>query len=100
MMEDLVVLGILFDYYGGLLYDKQKEYFKSYYFDDLSLQEISDNMNVSRNAVSKELKLIKNKLYFYEDKLHMYKKDEKLKQVINKIDDENIKKEIENIIKN
>ena len=57
-------------------------------------------MNVSRNAVSKELKLIKNKLYFYEDKLHMYKKDEKLKQVINKIDDENIKKEIENIIKN
>ena len=57
-------------------------------------------MNVSRNAVSKELKLIKNKLYFYEDKLHMYKKDEKLKQVINKIDDENIKKEIEDIIKN
>lgn len=100
MMEDLVVLGILFDYYGELLKDKQKEYFKSYYFDDLSLQEISDNMSVSRNAVSKELKLIKNKLYFYEDKLHMYKKDEKLKQVINKIDDENIKKEIENIIKN
>lgn len=100
MMEDLVVLGILFDYYGELLNDKQKEYFKSYYFDDLSLQEISDNMSVSRNAVSKELKLIKIKLYFYEDKLHMYKKDEKLKQVINKIDDENIKKEIENIIKN
>ena len=61
MMEDLVVLGILFDYYGELLNDKQKEYFKSYYFDNLSLQEISDNMNVSRNAVSKELKLIEGR---------------------------------------
>ena len=33
----------LYDYYGELLTDKQKEYFEDYYFDNLTLAEISEN---------------------------------------------------------
>ena len=57
-MEKEIYLTILFDYYGELLTEKQQTYFKNYYFDNLSLAEISENLNVSRNAIHKELKYI------------------------------------------
>ncbi len=37
----------LYDTYGCLLTDKQKNYFEAYYFDDLSISEISTNHEVS-----------------------------------------------------
>ena len=45
----------LFDYYGELFTDKQKEYFKDYYENNLTLQEIAENSSVSRNAVHKNI---------------------------------------------
>ena len=51
----------LFDYYGCLLTQKQQEYFINYYFEDLSLSEIANMFNVSRNAVHDQL----NKIYNY-----------------------------------
>ena len=89
---------ILFDYYEELLTDSQKNYFIDYYFNNLSLAEIAENENVSRNAVSKDLKLTKEKLVNYEDKLKLYEKDKKIRKVISKITDESIKEEIENIL--
>ena len=65
--QDKLIL--LFDYYGDLLSDSQRNYFESYYFDNLSLSEIGENYNVSRNAVSKDLKLATEKLNNFEDKL-------------------------------
>ena len=62
----------LFDYYGELFTDKQKEYFTDYYFNNLTLQEIADNNNVSRNAVHKNIKDILVKLDYYEEKLKLY----------------------------
>ena len=44
---------ILYDYYGELFNDKQKRYFEDYYFNNLSLGEISDNIGISRNAIHK-----------------------------------------------
>lgn len=70
-MEDLVYYSSLFDYYGKLLTDTQKKYFEDYYFNNLSLQEIADNYNVSKNAISKTLKEIKEKLDYYEDSLKL-----------------------------
>ena len=55
----------LFDYYGELFTDKQKEYFIDYYFNNLTLQEIADNNSVSRNAVHKNIKDILQKLDYY-----------------------------------
>ncbi len=94
--QDLLI--ILFDYYEELLTDSQKKYFIDYYFNNLSLAEISENENVSRNAVSKDLKLTKEKLISYEEKLKLYDKDKKIRKVIDKITDENIVNELENIL--
>ncbi|MDE5547316.1 MAG: DNA-binding protein, partial [Anaeroplasmataceae bacterium] len=48
----------LYDTYGVLLTDKQKNYFERYYFDDLSITEIASNFEVSRNAVFDQLKRV------------------------------------------
>ena len=66
-MEDREYLIILYDYYGELLSDIQKEYFELYYFDNLSLSEISENDGKSRNAIHKCIKSCSSKLYEYED---------------------------------
>ena len=76
----------LFDYYGELLTDKQKTYFKDYYFNNLTLQEIADNNKVSKNAVHKNIKEILSKLDFYEEKLKLYSNKKKIENLIKNID--------------
>lgn len=78
----------LFDYYGVLLTEKQQEYFKDYYFDNLTLSEISENYNISRNAIHKSLKEIEEKLLYYEEKLKLYEKNIKIKKIIANLDDD------------
>ncbi len=90
-MEDREYLIILYDYYGELFNDLQRKYFEDYYFDNLSLAEISENDGKSRNAIHKCIKSVCNKLYEYEDKLKLYTKANKLKEIITLIDNENIK---------
>ena len=87
----------LFDYYGELFTDKQKEYFTDYYFNNLTLQEIADNNNVSRNAVHKNIKEILVKLDYYEEKLNLYSNKQKIEKLLENIDDD-IKEKIEELI--
>ena len=87
----------LFDYYGELFTDKQKECFIDYYFNNLTLQEIADNNNVSRNAVHKNIKDILQKLDYYEEKLKLYSNSKKIQKLIKNID-VNIKEQIEELI--
>ena len=94
---DKIYYNNLYDYYGSLLTDKQKEYYEDYYFNDLSLSEIAENNNVSRNAVHNQLKSAIEKLDFYENNLKLYEKSLKLGKIISKIDD-NLRKEIEKLI--
>jgi len=93
----MVELTILYDYYGLLLTDKQQLYFEDYYFNNLSLQEIADNNQISKNAVHKALKEIVSKLEYYEDKLKLYEKSKKINKLIENID-EKIKEEIKELI--
>lgn len=81
-MDELIYYNELFDYYGELLTEKQKEYFKYYYFDNLSLSEIAEENNISRNAVSKTLKEVKEKLDNYESILNLYSNKNKIKEMI------------------
>jgi len=97
-MEKIDELIILFDYYEKLLTESQRNYFIEYYFNNLSLSEISENFNVSRNAVSKDLKLTVEKLNGYEEKLKLYSKDKKLRRLVNDIKDEELKEKINKIL--
>ena len=87
-MENEVLLCILYDYYGELLTDKQKKYFKDYYFENLSLSEMSENYNISRNAIHKNIKETEDKLLYYEEILKLYEKNKKIKKIITKLDDD------------
>ena len=98
-MDNRDYLIILYDYYGELLNDRQREYFELYYFDNLSLGEISENLNVSRNAVHKTIKLVEDKLLFYEDKLKIYYKSNKIMKIANDINNKDIKNSIVNILR-
>ena len=86
----------LYDVYGLLLTDKQRTYFESYYFDDLSITEIASNLEVSRNAVFDQLKRVSQILIEYEDKLKLVEKISKIEKL--KIE-ESLKEEILNILK-
>ena len=97
-MEDREYLIILYDYYGELLNDKQRKYFEEYYFDNLSLSEISENDGKSRNAVHKCIKSSSMKLYEYEDKLKLYEKRCKLESILDKVDDNVLKEELKELI--
>ena len=94
---DRIYLIDLYDIYSDLLNDKQREYFELYYFDNLSLGEISDNIGISRNAIYKQIKTVEKKIIFFEDKLKLYAKNLKLKDIIDKEKDKNIKIELENL---
>lgn len=87
-MENREYICILFDYYGDLLPDKQNEYFQDYYFDNLTLAEISENNDVSRNAIHKAIKEAEEKLEFYEEKLKLFEKSKQIKKIITNLDDD------------
>ena len=83
-----IELTILYDYYGELLTSKQQEYFEDYYFNNLSLQEIGENYNISRNAVYNSLKEIEKKLNHYENVLKLYEKSKIIEELIIDLDDD------------
>lgn len=89
-MEEYNYLVILYDFYSELLNDNQRKYFEDYYFNNLSLGEISENTGISRNAIHKNIKNVTEKLYFYEDKLRLYQKKCKLEEIIKDVNDKEI----------
>lgn len=97
-MEDFVYYGELFDLYRDLLTDKQKKYFEDYYFENLSLGEMAENYNVSRNAIFKQVHHTVEKLQEYEEILHLYDKRQKLEKALHNNQIEEIKKIIEEIL--
>ena len=90
-------LTIVYDYYGELLTEKQQLYFEDYYFNNLSLQEIAINYNVSRNAVYNSLKEIEKKLLHYESVLKLYKKSKEIGELIKNLPSD-LKNKIDKLI--
>ena len=84
--------------YKDLLTKKQQDYFKYYYFEDLSLSEISENMLVSKAFVGKTLKQIENKLNDLESTLKINTLYNKIKEISKNTTDKETKKELENLI--
>ena len=89
----------LYDIYKDLLTEKQREYFEYYFFEDLSLSEISEITGVSKSFVGKTLNKIDYKLKEYETALSIYDLYKSLEKITKNTKDESTKKEIEDIIK-
>ena len=98
-MDNYIYYVTLFDYYGSLLTEKQRQYFEDYYFENSSLSEISENLGISRNAVNKQIHKTIEKLEYYEEKLELYQKSEKIKKLLEQSQIEpKIKEKIEKMI--
>ena len=75
----------LFDIYGNLLTDKQRESFGLYFNEDLSITEIAEENGVSRAAVHDALKTAEKALMEYEKRLGLLAKKERLEEAIQSI---------------
>ena len=96
-MNKKIYLNNLYDYYSSLSTEKQRKYYESYYFQDLSLAEIAENHQVSRNAIHNQIKIVEEKLEFYEKTLKLYQKAIEIKKLIQNMDNQT-KKKIEELL--
>lgn len=96
-MKNRIYLIDLYDLYGNLLTEKQQQYFEDYYFSNLTLAEISENLNISRNAVHKQIKESEEKLEYYENTLQIYERNKQIKEVMKPLDQE-FRLKIENLL--
>ena len=93
-MEEKVRISILLEIYGNLLTEKQYEFMDYYYNQDLSLSEIGDNNEITRQAVRTILLKSKKKLEEYKSKIKFMKKEKKIKKYIEELEETNVDKKI------
>ena len=106
-MEKNVEISILCDLYGKLLTEKQFEFINDYYNNDLSLSEIAENSEITRQAVRDIIKKGEKKLFEYEEKLlfmkrtlNQEKKIEKVLVELTKIQNDYSDKQIASVLEN
>ncbi|MEW8972798.1 MAG: YlxM family DNA-binding protein [Tissierellaceae bacterium] len=85
MVEKLVQIGILFDFYGKLLSKRQYSIVELFYLQDLSLSEIGEELNITRQGVYDTLKRAEENLYRYEDTLGLAAKFNENHKIIKNI---------------
>lgn len=94
-LEKSMHVNLLIDYYGNLLTSHQLEILSLYYQMDLSLSEISQQLQISRNGVYDALKKGTKILEKYEDKLKLIKKDHELEVFFDDLKLNRSKKDLE-----
>ena len=72
-IEQIIKVSQLYDFYSELLSQKQKQYLNDYFFNDLSLTEMSENYEISKQAVSNNIKRTIIELEQFEEKLNLIK---------------------------
>ena len=82
---DALEMALLFDYYGGMLTEKQRDCFDMRYNQDLSLGEIADTLGVSRQAVCDNLTRTEALLRRMEENIGCVKRDMFRRNVIHEI---------------
>lgn len=87
-LEKTNQVNLLIDIYGDLLTEKQQRYLMMYYEEDLSLAEIAEILEVSRNAVYDQIRRSLQALNQYEERLGLLAKHQERLQLIEKIEAE------------
>ena len=86
-MDDILQLTLLYDFYGELLTEKQKQVYELHYQNDLSLTEIGEELSISRQAVRDQLKRTEKILLDYEEKLQLVSRCEAQKKAVQETKD-------------
>ena len=82
---DALEMALLFDYYGGMLTDKQRDCFDMRYNQDLSLGEIGEMLGVSRQAVCDNLTRTEALLRRMEENIGCVKRDREIRKALQEI---------------
>ena len=82
---DALQMALLFDTYGGMLTDKQRECFDMRYNQDLSLGEIGEMLGVSRQAVNDNLKKTEALLRRMEENIGSVKRDMMIRRAVQEL---------------
>ena len=102
-IEQVIKISQLYDFYSELLSEKQKQYLNDYYFNDFSLTEISENYDISKQAVSNNIKRTITELEQYEEKLNLIKLNNERLFLLNELrkstSDEGILSYVDQLIK-
>ena len=101
-MDKSVKMSMLLDLYGNLLTNTQKDTISLYYDQNLSLSEIAEELNITRQGVRKNLGLaeeklldLEEKLGFLEQKLHLNKE---IEEVISGLKDKTLIEKLQKLL--
>ena len=73
-------MALLYDFYGDMLTDRQKEFYDLYYNEDLSLAEIAENYGSTRQGVRDVIVRAEAILTELEDKTGIIKRFHKMQE--------------------
>ena len=84
-MNEIVMQSLLYDFYGELLTDNQKEIYEQFILEDLSLGEIAKERGSSRQGVHDTIRRCEKTLEGYEEKLSLIQKFLAIKEKVHQI---------------
>ena len=101
-MEKSIKISMLLEIYGKMLTEKQADTVDLYYNQNLSLSEIAEELNITRQGVRKNLVYAEDKLFDFEEKLCFLKQkleqNEVINEVISKIKDDVLKDKLSKLL--
>ena len=86
MEDSRIMQSMLFDFYGELLTDKQREYFDLHYNEDLSLAEIAEQSGISRQGVWDIIRRAEAAMTEIEEKTGLIKRFNERAAVLSELD--------------
>ena len=86
-MNEILEQALLYDFYGELLTDHQKEVYEQFVLEDLSLGELAREEGISRQGVHDLVKRCSQTLKGYEEKLHLVEKFVSVREKVKQIDE-------------
>lgn len=86
-MEKIVEQGLLYDFYGELLTEHQRKIYEDAVYNDLSLSVIAEMQGISRQGVHDLIKRCSRILEGYENKLHLVKRFNEIKEKVRQMDE-------------
>lgn len=86
-MDKYVKQSLLYDFYGDLLTDHQKEIYGGYVMENLSLAELAEESGISRQGVHDIIKRCNQTLEGYEAKLHLVERFREIEALVSGIEE-------------
>ena len=84
-MEKILEQTLLYDFYGELLTQHQRQVYEDVVLNDFSLSEVAENRGISRQGVHDMIRRCNRSLEEYESKLHLVEKFLAIRENVEKI---------------